>query len=192
MVSAKARAGACPHNDCAIASSAGGSSRCVSSDSFPAATETTRIAPGSSAAHASTKITSSVAAKSAAISGVNCCAATIRSREAGKSFSAASAIRRPTPSSWRNEFPHARSSAGAPTLTGWGIGAAGCVEPDRAACIAQPLRTSRISEPSGERNSTASGIRPIACVEQLRHGSNVRTTASTRFSIPSAMCSPCT
>ena len=32
---------------------------------------------------------------------------------------------------------------------------------------------------------TASGIWPKACVEQLRHGSKVRTTASTRFSAPS-------
>ena len=51
-----------------------------------------------------------------------------------------------------------------------------------APCLS--LRTSRTQLPLGARTSTV-GIWPIACVEQLRQGSNVRITASTRFSIPS-------
>ncbi len=118
----------------------------------------------------------------------------------GKSCSAASAICRPTPSSSRSELPHASSSAGelaAPPLgtlgTAADAGGGGVLVVNASmAPRPQPLRTSRTRLPSGARSSTASGIRPIACVEQLRHGSNVRTTASTRFSMPSAMCSPCT
>src|SRR5512139_3449610 len=39
--------------------------------------------------------------------------------------------------------------------------------------------------PSGSTTSTIIGIWPMACVEQLRHGSCARTAASTRLSIPS-------
>ena len=52
--------------------------------------------------------------------------------------------------------------------------------------------TLRTSEPSAARISTCIGIWPTACVEQLRHGSKHRITASTRLSMPGSTLSPCT
>ena len=49
----------------------------------------------------------------------------------------------------------------------------------------QDRTTRSTSSPSAETRSSARGICPKACVEQLRQGSKVRTTASTRFKMPS-------
>src|SRR5262249_11320388 len=46
--------------------------------------------------------------------------------------------------------------------------------------------------PSCARNSISSAMRPSAWVEQLRQGSKVRITASTRLSMPSEILVPCT
>ncbi len=45
--------------------------------------------------------------------------------------------------------------------------------------------TRSTTSPSTETSETTSGICPTACEEQLRQGSKVRTTASTRFRMPS-------
>ena len=53
-------------------------------------------------------------------------------------------------------------------------------------CAGNQSRATRsTTSPSAESSEITSGICPKACVEQLRHGSKVRTTASTRFRTPS-------
>ena len=56
----------------------------------------------------------------------------------------------------------------------------------------QSLRTWSRMEPSGASSSMTSGIWPKAWVAQLRQGSKVRMTASTRFNIPSVSLSALT
>src|ERR1035441_7876954 len=57
---------------------------------------------------------------------------------------------------------------------------------------AQRVRHRSTSSPVCDRSSTSRARRPSACVEQLRHGSKVRMTASTRFNMPSVSLLPCT
>ena len=86
----------------------------------------------------------------------------------------------PTPSSRAQQIAVADQQA--PPATASAGGGRNC----------QPRRTSSSVSPCGPRSTTCSGIWPRAWVEQLRHGSKQRITASTRLSMPSAILSPWT